>query len=151
MRIDKQDLYHGAALMQIVEHSQAIIMKMKHKSSEYQVSVATAPRGEENRYIYIKHVARNVEPFRFVFSKQERDFLEIELTRNAPVFVVLVCGSSYICALSKKQYRDLAAARGPLTLLVEAPPGGSMRVRRFGSDKKPLLVAHNTFPKKVVS
>jgi hypothetical protein len=151
MRIDKQDLYHGAALMQIIEHSQAIIVKMSHKSSEYQISVATAPRGDENRYIYIKHVARNAEPFRFVFSKQERDFLEIELTRNAPVFVVLVCASSYVCVLNKKQYRELAAERGRMTLLVEAPPGGRMRVSRWGSEKKPLLVAHNAFPKEVVA
>lgn len=151
MRIDRQDLYHGAALMQISKNCQAIITKVKPKLSEYRISVATAPRGDENRYVYIKHVARNMEPFRFVFSKQERDFLDIELTRNAPVFVVLVCGSSYVCVLNKKQYRQLASERGRMTLLVEAPPGGKMRVWRYGSTAKPLLVAHNAFPNTVIA
>lgn len=150
MRIDRQDLYHGAALVQLVENGQAIIQKMQ-PSPYYRISVATAPKGEENRYIYIKYVSRNSEPFRFAFSDQERKFLDSELTRNAPVFVVLVCGSSYVCVLDKKQYRALSAGRGRLTIIVEAPPRGNMRVCRWGTEGKPLLVTHKAFPDLVLA
>ena len=76
--------------------------------------------------------------------------MEMELTRNAPVFVALVCGTSYVCVLDKKQYRNLAADSGRLTILVSAPPRGNLRVQRWGTEGKALLVAHKAFPEVVL-
>jgi hypothetical protein len=152
MNIDRQDLYHGAALLQIIEkdHHGPVITKSP-PGPYYNIWVGSARKGKESRYIYIKYVSKNSPPFRFVFSQQERDFLEEQFAGREPVFVVLVCGPKHVCVLNRYQYLELEYAPGRMTLVVETPPGGKMRVSRWGSKKKPTLVAHNDFPKDVLA
>lgn len=150
MKIGKQDLYQGAALLQVIKGAPAVISYVGPEGY-YRVSVGTARRGKENRYLYLKYVSRNREPFRFTFTNHEREFLENELTRPDPIFIVLVCGSSYVCVLDEEQYSKLAAYENRLVLLVETPERGKIRVQRWGQRMKPLLVAHSAFPNSVLS
>lgn len=151
VKIDRQDLYHGAALLQIINDRRGAIVSRIPPEPYYRVSVGTARRGQENRYLYLKYVSRNAEPFRFSFSNHERQFLETQFTRPDPVFIGLVCSSSYVCVLDEQQYSKLAVEPDRLILLIKTPERGKIRVQRWGTRMRPLLVSHSAFPNDVLS
>lgn len=109
MKIDRKDLYHGAALLQIIEDRRHAIVSRVPGAPYYSVSVGAARRGAENRYVYLKYVSSRREPFRFTFTSHERQFLQNESTRREPVFIALVCSASYVCVLDEEEYSKLAA------------------------------------------
>ncbi|MCV7402181.1 hypothetical protein H7K24_18760 [Mycobacterium fragae] len=151
MKIDRQDLYHGAALLQIIEDGRGPVISRMWPEPYYRVLVGIDGEKEDNRYLYIKYISRNLEPFRFSFTKHERKFLEDEfLERSGPVFIVLVCGTSYVCVLDAEQYSRLGRDPNRLVLQVETPERGRIRVKRWGERMRPLLVAHSAFPKNVL-
>lgn len=152
MKIGRQDLYYGAALLQIIEATPAVISHIGPPEGYYRVLVGVDRETEDNRYLYLKYRSRNAEPFRFDFTNHEQQFLENEFTeRSGPVFIVLVCGQSYVCVLDEEQYLRLAADQDRLVLQVETPERGKIRVKRWGERMRPLLVAHSAFPSSVVS
>jgi hypothetical protein len=151
MKIDKQDLYHGAALLQIIESNEDVLINRVSGNPYYRILVAKARRGKEYRYLYIKYVSTNKEPFRFSFSKLERDFLNEQFARASPVFIALVCSQQYVCVLGKADFAKLSRDPNRLVLHVETPERGRIRVFNYEASNKPVLVAHTAFPKDIIS
>ncbi len=146
MKIDRQDLYHGAALLQIIEANKDVLINRVSGNPYYRLLVA-----KEYRYLYIKYVSTNKEPFRFSFSKLERAFLKEQFSGPAPVFIALVCSRQYVCVLDKADFFKLSRDPNRLVLHIETPERGRMRVYNYEAGDKPVLVAHTAFPNRVIS
>jgi hypothetical protein len=151
MKIDKKDLFHGAALLQIIEASPYTMIGRIRNRPYYCVTAGNAPRGKENRFLYIKYVSSSREPFRFSFTELERRFLKRELKRPEPVFVALVCGSEFVCVLSRQEFEKLSASAHRMLLQVQTPERGKIRVYNLDVSSKPVLVSYTAYPKVILA
>jgi hypothetical protein len=147
MKIQEQDLYHGAALTQIVESGQ--FTALNRDGQKYGLYVVN-----HNRRLLIKHrtAAGKQGRYRFTFSVAELDTLQQHAATNGTrIFVALVCGQRVICCLSVVELAtmiDLDSEKQQW-VLVEAPEGKKMRTR--GSLGDGPLVAAKDFPAKVLA
>jgi len=166
LRIDKNHLYHGAALLQIAEdpHFKAInpIMVAKSASrSAYDIHGSKKRAG-----VYLKYATDPTPSYgEYVFNFQDEHLAELdEIAPIVPkLFLALVCVSAReICCLQYEQLLALiqerkkrrGAAEDTYTVLVTAEKGKSFRVymnvpgvkkTKFGE----LTISRNDFPKAI--
>jgi len=143
MKVQDQDIYHGIALTQLVEHdSFKAINKTSPKYGLYDLN--------QNRRLFVKYSTNVGEVWQFTFGPVELALIGAESERST--FVVLVCGTTTVCALSLDEIEtalDLGAT-GTQWIRVEAPAGASMRVTgSIGSLRH--VVPHNSYPNKVLT
>ena len=143
MKIQTQDLYHGAVLTQITEHpSFKALNKADTLYGHYLVNHDTR--------LFVKYLSKETSPWNFKFSVAEMQSIQndMELTRN--VFLCLVCGQETICALNIQEFSnliDLSSSENQ-SIIVEVPPGGSMHVKGTAGSLDKVLW-HNSFPEKL--
>ncbi len=144
MKIQQQDMFHGAVFTQIVEHeSFTALNRATPKYGHYLVNA--------DRHIFVKYSKSKASPWQFTFSPDEfRAVAHASGTRNK-VFVCLVCGRVTVCALTVaeiEQVIDIAAV-GKQTVYVRVPSGGSCHIRG-PTGELPRAIPHNSFPNKVL-
>jgi len=141
MKIQEQDLYHGAALTQIVESTS--FTALNRDPDKYGLYVIN-----HDRRVLIKHAAgpRADGKYQFTFGASDRQLLSQHVADPNKTFVALVCGQHVICGLNLTQLGSVIdlAAGGSQWVTVEAPPGKQLRTR--GSLGDGPLVAVNAFP-----
>jgi len=143
VKIQEQDVYHGPALMQIVEHpSFKALNRASKRYGHYLVNT--------DRQVFTKYRKTKRSPWQFVFAPDELSALSTALSSGARVFVCLVCGHTTICALNADELRRVidVTAGSQQSIRVEVPSGGSCRVTS-SSGKLGRTVPHNSFPNKV--
>lgn len=141
MKIQEQDIYHGPALMQIVEHdSFKALNKADVKYGHYLVN--------NDKRLCFKYSTAGSGPWSFTFQPTDLKMLEADLQLPGKVFVVLVCGHHSICCLDEDQVRQLISieASGAQWIKVDAPSGRQMRATGSVNNKTPILVPHKSFP-----
>ena len=142
MKVQQKDLYHGAAITQLVEHdSFKALNKADGKYGHYLVNT--------DRRLMVKLTEKANDPWQFTFQSDDLDTLRADIVSGFSTFVVLVCGQSTICLLEQKDYEaiiDLNAA-GQQWIRVEIPKA-SMRVRGSAGELK-RAIKHNAFPADV--
>src|SRR5438552_1824863 len=123
MKVQQKDLYHGAALTQLVEHdSFKALNKADGKYGHYLVNT--------DRRLMVKLTEKPHYPWSFTFQPDDLDTLRADIASGFRTFVVLVCGKATVCLLEQADYEaiiDLDAA-GQQWIRVEVPKA-SMRVR----------------------
>lgn len=143
MKIQEQDIYHGPALMQIVEHQS--FKALNRASLHYGHYLVNT-----DRQVFVKYRKTRRSPWQFVFQPDELSAISTAMSSNGRVFVCLVCGHTTICALNEDevvQIIDLAATTQQ-SIRVEVPQGGSCRVSG-SKGKLKRVVPHNSFPTKI--
>jgi hypothetical protein len=164
MKIEDEQLYHGAALIQIAEaeHFTAINrltaggMDLKsvykiNKDIGVFLKYASQPRSRHDEYV-------------FNFSLENRKELSILRTVVRHIFVALICVESrQICCVTSAEIEALfqtrRTARGYdeeiVSILCSLPSGKAFRVYVNAPGKRnrllgePLLVARNRFPSAI--
>jgi hypothetical protein len=141
MKVQEQDIYHGIALTQLVEHASfKAINKTSKTYGLYDLN--------QDRRLFIKYRSNTEEPWSFTFQPAEMEVIGAPSERDT--FVALVCGTTTVCALTLNELEtliDLTNA-GSQWVRVEAPPGASMRV--LGPlGHLPNVVPHNSYPAKL--
>ncbi len=144
MKVQQKDLYHGAALTQLVEHdSFKALNKADGKFGHCLVNT--------DRRLMVKMTEKANGPWQFTFQPDDLNTLRADIETGVITFVVLVCGQSTICLLEQNDYKaiiDLNAA-GQQWIRVEVrSPGASMQVRGSVGELK-RTIKHNAFPDKV--
>jgi hypothetical protein len=92
MRIQEKDLFHGAALTQIVEHhSFKALNNADTKYGNYQIN--------HDRRLHIKHSKRASSPWRFTFQRNDLSAIQKDIELDARTFICLICGIVAICAI----------------------------------------------------
>ncbi|MCH8025547.1 MAG: hypothetical protein IH866_02020 [Chloroflexi bacterium] len=146
MKIQKQDIYHGPALMQIVEHpSFTALNKPDEKYGHYIVNT--------DRQLFVKYRDSDESPWRFTFQPEEIVAIKADIRRsNHETFICLVCGDFSICCLDSSELRSVIDLSSETTqwVSVEVPAGGSQHVA--GSNGKlGYTIPHNSYPDKVLA
>ncbi|WP_456276554.1 hypothetical protein [Bacillus sp. AK128] len=145
MKIQIQDLYHGAVLTQITEHSSfKALNKVDSTYGHYLVNHDTR--------LFVKYLTKESSPWHFKFSYNELQAIQSDMEQSSHVFLCLVCGAETICALSQQEFSNLidVTTTENQSIIVEVPPGGSIHVK--GSvGKLPRTLPHNSFPNKLFS
>lgn len=143
MKIQEQDLYHGAALTQIVEHiSFKALNRASTKYGHYLVNT--------DRHVFVKYRKPNRSPWQHTLSEDEVDAMATEIKNGHAVFLCLVCGSTSVCALNSSEIQTLLEIKtaGQQWIRVEIPQRGSCHVSGSNGKLK-RTVPHNSFPDKV--
>jgi hypothetical protein len=144
MKIQEQDLYHGAALTQIVEHKS--FTALNRASSKYGHYIVNA-----DRHVFVKYRKTSRSPWQHTFSAEEVKALAKAIESSDKVWLCLVCGNQTICALGKAEIQTVLdlSANNQQWVRVEVPAGGSCSVSgSHGSLKR--KVPHYSFPDKVM-
>jgi hypothetical protein len=143
MKIQEQDLFHGAALTQIVEHkSFKALNRGSQKYGHYLVN--------KDQHVFVKYGKSNVTPWKFTFAPDEIEAIRGEADKSKSVFICLVCGPITVCALNRAEFTntiDLSAS-GQQWIRIDVPKNGSCRVSGSAGSLK-RRVPHNSFPDKV--
>ena len=149
MKIQDKDIYHGAALTQIVEHSSfTAINKVPGKYGHYVVN--------HDIHLFVKIAKDSMKNstkgddkqiWQFTFNESDLQSIRDEIAPNQKLFVGLVCGQDTICGLSIEQLEQLrdVTAQESQWVKVEHTSKKSIQVRgqREDLDKK---IPHNSFP-----
>jgi hypothetical protein len=144
MKIQKKELFHGAALTRLVEHhSFKALNKADGKYGHYLVNT--------DKRLLVKHSEKASQPWPFTFTADDLSTLESDIASGFKTHVVLVCGQTAICLLKKPQIRailDLDDGSVQWVRVKLPGPGASMRVSsRKGELKK--TVPNSAFPARV--
>lgn len=141
MKIQEQDIYHGPALMQIVEHdSFKALNKADEKYGHYLVN--------KDIKLWVKYASAKNGPWQFTFQPNDLRGIAKDLRSKGATHIVLVCGHDTICSLNGDELGSLLdiAASSAQWLKVDAPQGKQMRVTGSENGKDPILAAHKKFP-----
>ena len=141
MRIQAKDLFHGAALTQIVEHpSFTALNKVDEKYGHYLVNA--------NIRLLVKYSSPSSSPWQFTFNENDLNSICDDIMgEGVNFFTCLVCGTETVCLLSVEQLRaviDLNAEESQW-VRVEIPAGKSMRVKGSTGTLR-RTIAHKAFP-----
>ena len=143
MKIQEQDLYHGTALMQIVEHpSFKALNKGSKRYGHYLVNA--------DCHIFVRYSKSDGDTWSFTFTPDQLEPMNNIIEAAADVYVCFICGEYSICLLNQEQIEsviDVEAVESQW-VRVTAPEGKSFRVSG-SSGKLKSTVAHNAFPKKM--
>lgn len=145
MKIQEQDIYHGTALMQIVEHPS--FKALNRASKEYGHYLINT-----DRQVFAKYTTKKRSPWQFTFQPKDVTAISGAVESGDRLFVCLVCGHVTICALTQNEIRQVIDLKSPTqqTVRVEVPKGGSCHVHGT-SGALVRTVPHNSFPDKVFS
>jgi len=143
MKIQEQDIYHGPALMHVVEHpSFKALNKASKVYGHYLINT--------DRHLFVKYSTKKKSPWQFTFNPIDFKAMVSNNIKGAKVYIALVCGRSTICALTISELNDIVdlTAKSVQTVTVKVPSGGSCHVHGSDGELK-NAVAHNAFPTKV--
>lgn len=143
MKIQDQDIYHGAALTQVVQHdSFKALNRASTRYGHYLVN--------KDQHLFVKYRTNRKSPWSFTLQPDELDAIRTEIERKKYVFMCLVCGTSTICVLTQEELQSVvdAASSTSQWVKVAVPKGGSCHV--VGSlGALDWVVPHNSFPGKI--
>ena len=143
MRVQEKDIYHGAALTQIVEHPTfKALNKADDKYGHYLINT--------DRRLTCKYRKSGKNKWQFTFQPHEiRNLLDDCRSRDKS-YLCLVCSNVTVCALDENeipQVLDLEREEQQ-SVYVQFPRGGSLHVSGSAGKLK-KTVPHNSFPDKV--
>lgn len=161
MRIDKDHMYHGAALIQVAEHRKfTAINSLKTKHVTYR----NAYMINNDVGLYLKYASRPTEPheeYIFTFNEEHLDELS-KINKSVPKLYLglVLVGDRQVCCLNykdlikliKRRKRAFNSDEAQYTILVTAPARKNLRVyiNKPGVKNlilgKSILVKRNAFP-----
>ncbi len=145
MKIQQQDLFHGAALMQVVEHPRfkALNKAPDKKYGHYVLNNDTR--------LFVKYTTGDGPDYWFNLSRDDVSAIKKDQADGHRVFAVLVCGSETVCAIPADELWTVADQNpnGNQQVWVRADPGKSMRFGR-GQHQVARAIPHKSFPEVVL-
>lgn len=143
MKIQEQDMYHGAVLTQIVQASSfKAVNRGSTKYGHYRIN--------DDRDLFVKYLKKVRGPWTFTTQASELAAMQAVLNSGRKLFLCLVCGKETICVLTSADISavmDLSSSV-PQWLRVEVPPGASCHVSG-STGALPRAIAHSAFPRNV--
>lgn len=141
MRIQQKDIYHGAALTQIVEHeSFKALNKLDEKYGHYKIN--------HDIRLMIKITSSDTEPWKFTANANDLGIIKDDINSGDQFFMCLICGQSTICLLDGNQVQQLLDLSNNKQQWIRIRNTGSL----WASSKKKDLknaIPHKAFPLKI--
>jgi len=146
MKIQEQDIYHGAALTQIVKHdSFKALNRGSQTYGHYLVNT--------NIHVLAKYRKNKKSPWTFQINTNDISFFCNTRKATERIFLCLICGQFTICALTQDEIEKLIDVTNPdasQSISVTIPKGGSCHVSG-SKGKLGSAVPLNSFPDKIFS
>jgi hypothetical protein len=139
------DIYHGPALMQIVEDASfKALNKADNKYGHYVVNT--------DRRLFVKYSKALESPWPFTFQPAEMNAMAADIASGGKTFVCLICGSSTISCLTQDELVAVVnlKAKSAQWVKVEVPKGGSQWITG-SKGRLDRSIPHNSFPSKVLA
>lgn len=140
MKIQEKDIYHGAAITQIVEHdSFTALNKADEKYGHYIIN--------HDIRIFVKYATGKEGPWSFTFQVDDLKAIKKDFKSDGRTFICLVCGKTTVCLLNKAQIKEAIdlSSEGTQWIRASSPEGKSIRVTgQQGEVTK--KIPHNAFP-----
>src|ERR1039458_3316598 len=140
MKTQTKDLFHGAALTQIVEHNSfKALNRASKKYGHYLVNT--------DRHLFVRYKKNKKSPWIFQFTSEDKDAIN---ETKGPLTLCLICGTVSVCALSRGEIDQIIDLNATVTqsIRIEVPRHGSFHVSGSkGALKK--TITHHSFPDKV--
>jgi hypothetical protein len=95
--IDKQEYYHGAAIIRLLEDERC--QKLRQHNLGYMVN--------DESFIFLKYSTKSRSPWRFSFSSDEIERLNSLADSFKKIILALICGGDGICAISWQEATGL--------------------------------------------
>jgi hypothetical protein len=142
MKIQTQDLYHGAVLTQITEHpSFKALNKVDSVYGHYLVN--------HDIRLFVKYLSKTSSPWSFSLHSNELQAIIDDIESSTKVFLCLVCGQETICALNVQEITTLIDLNSKRQFInVTVATGGSIHVSGSNGDLT-RTIKHNSFPNKL--
>ena len=143
MIIQEKDLYHGAALTQVVEHrSFKALNRATQAYGHYLINT--------DRHLYVKHSKKKESPWQFTFEKKHIQLIAQLIQNGRKVFLCIVCGGKTVCVLTEGEISEVLNLddKHQQWISVSVPRSGSCHVKG-GGGKLERTIPHNSFPDKV--
>lgn len=146
MKIQDKDIYHGAVLTQIVEHSSfTALNKADGKYGHYIVN--------HDIHLFVKVAKESMkgltkedekQTWQFTFNESDLQSIRNEITPNKKLFMCLVCGQNTICVLNVEQLKQIINITSEESQWVKVEYASGERIQVRGSmkdlDKKFLTI-----------
>lgn len=87
--IDKQEFYHGAAILRILEDARC--RSVRKQDFGYRIN--------EEVFVFPKYTTKTRSPWRFTFGREELSRLGPLIASCRRIVVALICGGDGICAV----------------------------------------------------
>jgi len=143
VKIQQQDLFHGAALTQIVEHpSFKALNRASTKYGHYLVNT--------DRQVFVKYRTNDESPWQHTVQPDELAALSSAMASTDHVYLCLICGPVTVCALDRDQIAALVDVTSMVAqwIRVDVPARGSCHLS--GSQGKlTRTIRHKAFPDSV--
>lgn len=97
--IDKREFYHGAALIRLLEDARC--QRISRHEFGHIVNDAV--------FVFLKYTTKSRSPWRFSFSRDEVQRLNLLASRFPKIIIAMICGGDGICAVS---WRDASSLVG---------------------------------------
>jgi hypothetical protein len=140
MKIQEQDIYHGAALMQIVEHdSFKALNKADARYGHYLVN--------KDIRLWIKYASSENGPWQFTLNNTDLEAIDGDRTMDRTVYLVLICGKHSICCLDASELANLVDFSAKQQWIkVDSPPKKQLHVTGSEFRRSQINVPHKRFP-----
>jgi hypothetical protein len=143
VKIQEQELFHGAAIVQVVEYANnVIVQKTKGQNGHFVIN--------KNTNLILKYRSHRKPPWRFALSENEEVLVRDLLRNRLELYLVLVCSNDTICALSSQELELIVDvfAIGDKWINVSTGYGKSLWVAGSRGELN-YSIRHNDFPKKI--
>jgi hypothetical protein len=143
MKVQEQDIYHGIALTQIVQHeSFKALNSGSGKQGHYLIN--------SDRHLLVKYRTNDGDTWQFTFGSSEIESIKKMELKSSLVFICLVCAQSTVCVLSLDEIKTLMSLNSPKqqSITIESPAKASLRVTGTRG-KLDHTIRHNAFPRKL--
>lgn len=142
MKIQRKDLFHGAALTQIAEHdSFKALNKADAKYGHYLVNT--------DKRLMTKLSKGEDAPWQFTFNEDDLLTLQADIASGFTTFLVLVCGEKTICLLNQEEMVKLIDLEAERQQWIRVDiPKASMAVKGSAGSLA-RKIPHNSFPDRI--
>jgi len=139
MKIQDKDIWHGAALTQIVEHpSFKALNRASDKYGHYLIN--------SDIRVFLKY-SKGSGPWHFTITPDDCSVMLHDSFQAGATFVTFVCGTTTIALVTTLELWQIVerTSNSQQWIRVAAPSGKSIRIRG-STGNLPRTVAHNRFP-----
>lgn len=133
MKLEKQDFYHGCAIIQLLDDTRLNLLK-KHKHGYL----------ANDAFIFLKYSTRNRDPWQFTFSVDDLKHLHMVVPFHRNMLVAMICGGDGICATNWSNIESLVGANAG-QVIVRRKFGGQYDLHGSRSDMQ-RKIPRNDWP-----
>ncbi len=143
--IKEFEFFHGLVFARIIHHTQRPLHIQAFQSVSNSSYVLNETIG-----VYIKYSSKRMTPWRFTFTKEHKDEIDLMKASLRNVFLLLVCNDDGIVCLSYSELKEiLDNQRDPIEWISATRHKREMYAVKGSNGELNFKIGQNDFPEKL--